>query len=59
MYRREKKRNVLTVAPALHPVRIDSCCVIFFSPDSSRYVLPQKSLAALVHRALDAVGAWV
>jgi hypothetical protein len=38
----------LSVAPALQPVKIDSCCVILVSPDRERYVLPQKSFAALL-----------
>jgi hypothetical protein len=37
----------LTVAPALQPVRTDNPWVIFVSPESPRYVLPQKSLEAL------------
>lgn len=36
-----------SVAPALHPVRIESCCVILLSPDIPMNVFPQKSLAAL------------
>ena len=41
----------LSVAPAAHPVAIASCCVIFFSPESARNCLPQKSFAALCGRA--------
>ena len=37
----------LSVPPALQPVKIDSFCVISFSPVSLLYVFPQKSFAAL------------
>ena len=33
--------------PAAQPVTMESCWFIFFSPESPRKVLPQKSLAAL------------
>lgn len=46
----------LSVAPALQPVKIESCCVILVSPDNERYVFPQKSFAALSCGALRPSG---
>jgi len=41
-------RACINSYPAAKPVMIESCWLIFFSPESSRKVFPQKSFAALV-----------
>ena len=46
----DDSQNRCNTYPAAQPVMMESCWVIFFSPASSRKVLPQKSFAALSRR---------